>query len=354
MARRRRSYPEPEVWNDPRLVWVEGLTERGAPTGVAEEAWASPRGNANRPGWARAQEVLRTAFAKLAPGAQLELGRVRAVASGMSRETYGAFAEPQPDPDGLAGGYVVRLPRPGTGEELQRRSYAEARLLWRLASLELPFEIPVTLAVVPDPHGPAMVQRAIDGFPLRMSEGTLDVVGQVAARVHAIPTTEIDGIVPCSYGSARAHAEAMLSLLEGADDPHLREALAWGRAHLPAPEVAARTLHGDLLPQNILLPLEGDAPALLDWECAVVGDPAHDLAVVTRGVRHPLKVEGGLERLVEVYLEAGGAEWVTPDAVRVHELAMVGSWHRGALEGEPGLHPGTTLPRLRALLSRLA
>lgn len=186
MARRRRSYPEPEVWNDPRLVWVEGLTERGAPTGVAEEAWASPRGNANRPGWARAQEVLRTAFAKLAPGAQLELGRVRAVASGMSRETYGAFAEPQPDPDGLAGGYVVRLPRPGTGEELQRRSYAEARLLWRLASLELPFEIPVTLAVVPDPHGPAMVQRAIDGFPLRMSEGTLDVVGQVAARVHAI------------------------------------------------------------------------------------------------------------------------------------------------------------------------
>ena len=31
MTRRRRGYPEPEVWNDPRLVWVEGLTERGAP-----------------------------------------------------------------------------------------------------------------------------------------------------------------------------------------------------------------------------------------------------------------------------------------------------------------------------------
>src|SRR5260370_42684213 len=35
----------------------------------------------------------------------------------------------------------------------------------------------------------------------------------------------------------------------------------------------------------------------VDWECAQSGDAAYDLAIVTRGVRRPLRVANGLQRL---------------------------------------------------------
>jgi thiamine kinase-like enzyme len=45
-------------------------------------------------------------------------------------------------------------------------------------------------------------------------------------------------------------------------------------------------LHGDLLPQNLLFTIPDDREiAVVDWECAQIGDAAYDLAIVTRGVR---------------------------------------------------------------------
>jgi aminoglycoside phosphotransferase (APT) family kinase protein len=42
-------------------------------------------------------------------------------------------------------------------------------------------------------------------------------------------------------------------------------------------------LHGDLLPQNLLFEIrENGATAVVDWECAQIGDPAYDLAIVHR------------------------------------------------------------------------
>ncbi len=41
----------------------------------------------------------------------------------------------------------------------------------------------------------------------------------------------------------------------------------------------------------------------MDWQEGKIGDPAYDLAVVTRGARKPLGVGHGLERLVEFYNE---------------------------------------------------
>ena len=65
------------------------------------------------------------------------------------------------------------------------------------------------------------------------------------------------------------------------------------------PEDGSSTvLHGDLLPQNLLLAIEDDSVgdpeiAVIDWECAQIGDAAYDLAIVTRGVRRPFGEKTG-------------------------------------------------------------
>ena len=46
-------------------------------------------------------------------------------------------------------------------------------------------------------------------------------------------------------------------------------------------------LHGDLLPLNLLWGRETDELGVVDWESARIGDPAYDLAIVTRGHAKP-------------------------------------------------------------------
>ena len=77
----------------------------------------------------------------------------------------------------------------------------------------------------------------------------------------------------------------------------------WILDHLPEGRPST-VLHGDLLPQNLLFDHSGNAKILvIDWECAQIGDPAHDFAIVTRGVRKPLGATDGLRRFVECYNE---------------------------------------------------
>ena len=85
-------------------------------------------------------------------------------------------------------------------------------------------------------------------------------------------------------------------------------------------------LHGDLLPQNLLFTIPDDREiAVVDWECAQIGDAACDLAIVTRGVRRPLGVANGLQRLVFFYNEAAEQK-ISPSAVVVHELLLHLHW----------------------------
>lgn len=85
-------------------------------------------------------------------------------------------------------------------------------------------------------------------------------------------------------------------------------------------------MHGDLLPQNLLFTIPDDREiAVVDWECAQIGDAAYDLAIVTRGVRRPLGVANGLHRLVFFYNEAAEQQ-ISPSAVVAHELLLHLRW----------------------------
>ncbi|HBL25201.1 MAG TPA: hypothetical protein DD490_00010, partial [Acidobacteria bacterium] len=96
-------------------------------------------------------------------------------------------------------------------------------------------------------------------------------------------------------------------------------------------------LHGDLLGQNILLDLQGAAPGLIDWEYARLGDPAYDLAIVTRGARRPFQIENGFGRLLEAY--SGQGREIRKEHVHLHELCLLAGWYRESLDGRLGGHP---------------
>ena len=155
-------------------------------------------------------------------------------------------------------------------------------------------------------------------------------MAEVAAACHAVDPGPLLSAIP-SHPTRRDHALSRLSALEKLTFPEASEALAWARENAPPPEPCL-FLHGDLLGQNIILDIEGkDPPGLLDWEYAEVGDPAYDLAIVTRGARRPFELSGGLERLLDHYYERTGRN-ITRREVQLHELCLNAHWLLGKME----------------------
>jgi aminoglycoside phosphotransferase (APT) family kinase protein len=270
----------------------------------------------------------------------------------LSRDLFGAHLDVTPDPDNLSGSYVALLPRRDAVPGLEARTRREAALLQRLSGLAFPFHIPRVLGVVAEGSHSVLVREFLPGIPLELRAGNQpglepwDVVGRVAAAVHCIKPSRLRDVL-AGHASAQEHRRAALDVFKGL--PGVEEAAAWARAHV-ASSAPAVVLHGDLLGQNILLNPEAP-PALIDWEYATLGDPAYDLAIVTRGVRQPFQVAGGLDRLLEAYAAAGGAS-VTVSDVRFHEIHLAAVWYRDALAGAGAEPPEQAQQRLLGILRR--
>jgi len=127
-------------------------------------------------------------------------------------------------------------------------------------------------------------------------------------------------------------------------------ALAWTANRAP-PTGAPTLIHGDLLGQNILL-VPGDTPALIDWEYCAIGDPAYDLAVVTRGFRRPFQVDRGMERLLETYRSNGGARVAAPD-LHFYEVCLAAGWVCDELASNDNAQIEHAAQPLQSLLRRL-
>ncbi len=134
------------------------------------------------------------------------------------------------------------------------------------------------------------------------------LVGEIAANVHGIPVAE----------------------------------LAW------LGDYATRREHGDLLGQNLLF--DPDRPiVVLDWERAIIGDPAYDLAIVTRGIRRPFQAPEGLTKLLDAYTEHSDVE-LRESEVRFHEIALHLRWYAETFSDE---EHGEPAPSIRARLRNL-
>jgi aminoglycoside phosphotransferase (APT) family kinase protein len=361
MGKKRRSdrYDEPalpgEGWYHygPDSPWVAGETPAGLPYGPTRtEMLESLERDARGAGWARAKAILRSAFATCFPGTAVEIGRVTRLGRGLSRDAFVAYVEFLDDPEALSGPYAVFLPARGPVEGLDARTRREAQLLHRLFDLDLPFRVPSVVGTWPDAGHLALVRGWLEGVELDLRAGRQrrvrpwEVVGQIAAAVHSLDVSHFLDLLP-GDDTRRAQAVRWLLELEDVDAPEAKAALAWARDHLP-PDDPSVFVHGDLLGQNILLD-PGHPPAVIDWEYSRRGDPAYDLAIVTRGVRRPFQMAGGMQRLLDAYARHGG-QTIHVDHVRVYELGLAVKWYRDSLRSPRGKPPDQALALLRSLL----
>jgi aminoglycoside phosphotransferase (APT) family kinase protein len=259
---------------------------------------------------------------------------------------------------GWAGGKVaeiaVLLPRRGCDSAIDERTRKEARLLVDLAKMDLPFRVPRALAVYADVDHLALVRSFEPGVELDLRAGrqgrvrSWETVAGIAAAIHRVAPESIPWLVP-RYATRLDHARAAIAELDDLPESEMADARAWMHDQLPR-ATPSKLVHGDLLGQNILLGRCGP-DTVIDWEYAQFGDPAYDLAIVTRGVRRPFQIEGGMDLLLEAYARAGGAE-VERKHVRLHELALAARWYRDALNGQSPHAPAQQLQFLRTLLRR--
>jgi aminoglycoside phosphotransferase (APT) family kinase protein len=355
-----------EEWGEwgGELIWAAGFTEGGAPYGLTVDEFRegnAREGEARGADWVRAKRLLHDLFARRAGGtAKAEIGWVKFFGDGLCRKAFVAEVSLHPDPEELSDAYVVLLPRPDAERSFDERARSEARLLTRLAALDLPLRIPKVLGLLSDGGRPAIIETAVRGVPLDLRAGRQpslrpwEVVAQIAATVHTLNAESLalpedsDWKMP-GFGTRRDHALTSLSIFEGRPEPLLRDIHAWALENLP-PAAPSVLLHGDLLGQNILI-APGEPLGLIDWEWAELGDPAYDLAIVTRGARRPFQTPGGLDRLLEAY--AVRSSEIKRGHVHLYELCMIARWYVESLPGrERGHPPEEYLNRLAGVFRR--
>jgi aminoglycoside phosphotransferase (APT) family kinase protein len=176
------------------------------------------------------------------------------------------------------------------------------------------------------------IETALPGYSLQRHKdrATLRLVSRLAADIHRLDIARFPHL-PGSI-SREEHVKSCLADLDGAlfaEFPLADEVRQWIAEQVPADDRCC-ILHGDLLPQNLLcdwrdIDNEGTTSGVVDWEMARVGDPAYDLAIVSRGDRKVLGVKDGLKALVEDYLVFGGQP-ISLTEVRLHELLLLLRW----------------------------
>lgn len=327
--------PEGEGWVEwgGELIWAVGYTEGGAPFGLTESEFREANRKVRRgPGWAEAASVLREVLTGPEPDRRsVDVGWVRYLGEGLTHVTYGATPRL---PDGGERPLVVRLPRLGVEDDQRIRARREEHLLRHLQTLELPFLVPRVVSTVPVEGGLAVVQEWFTGIPVDLRASRFpggrpwELVGRVAAGVHAVDPEPLRHAL-AGYGSRREHALAFAGILESVPGSDGEDVRGWVRGHLP-PDQPSSLLHGDLLGQNLLLSWDDGPPVVLDWSEATLGDPAYDLAIVTRGVRRPFQVTGGLQRFLDEYNRHADRPLSRTD-VHVYELCLRGKLYLDAV-----------------------
>ena len=230
-----------------------------------------------------------------------------------------------------------------TADEAGSYLNREAKTLRRLKNAGFGFQTPGLICTVnaDSDHPIGLIETWVRGIPLTLYKGSIHrnriilTIAGVAVSVHQLDTGQFDHLK--AYENSKAHILDELSSLSPELYKEFSAALRvkeWILSRLPENRPSV-VVHGDLLPQNILCfeAPDGWQVALIDWEFAEIGDPASDLAVVTRGDRKLMGIKNGLHLLMESYRHAGGIE-LSADDVRIHELLLCLNWLQESAEAE--------------------
>jgi aminoglycoside phosphotransferase (APT) family kinase protein len=307
-------------------------------------------------GWITAKAAMVKAMrTHLGEDTPVEVGWVKRIGQGLYRDVYAGTVTADLESDHLELEVAAMVPRRDAPPETHEGARREVELLRRLGDLDIRLRIPRWAESAEVEGKTVLVREYLRGAPVDAILGRQSnpppwkVIGEITATVHAIPTESLVSVVP-DFGTRRAHAEACLDEIEEvAGEPVAAEAIEWIREHLP-PNDKARLLHGDLLGQNVLFDFD-DPPGLIDWEYCRIGDPAYDLAIVTRGVKRPFKQGDGLARLLDAYNSTADLE-LRPVDVHLYELCLCLHWLAESLRGEGREPPHVERQHLEGLLRR--
>lgn len=337
-------------------IWAVDWTSGGFPIGLTEEQMADCENDDGDRSRIEVRSVLKRAFHDLAPNAaKLRIRRSTRIGGGFSREQYAADVALDPDPRQLSGTYVVGLPLPFGDQDSCARLAREMAVLSVLRDFDLPFRIPRPLYTQRVSEGVVSVRSFLTGIELDLRAGRQPgirpwlVVGEIAAAIHRLEATRLREILLQPADGSHFARARLDSLAIAAAHPLVERAIGWAESNIPGRSTAF--IHGDLLGQNILLDPREPA-AVIDWEYSGFGDPAYDLAIVTRGARRPFQVADGFERLLDAYSAAGGND-IRADAVQFYEVCLVAGWVRDAVvSGDQSEQEHYSVP-LASLLKRL-
>lgn len=146
--------------------------------------------------------------------------------------------------------------------------------------------------------------------------------GRALARIHAIDTSTISGLVHTDQ------VEYYTGVLDDLGQPHpvLELVRNWLVDHRPATQRTS-LVHGDFRLGNMIVGPTG-LRAVIDWELAHLGDPMEDLGWLCVkawrfGSTPPVAGLGGYDELFAAYEAAGGG---AVDPAVVHWWEVLGTW----------------------------
>jgi aminoglycoside phosphotransferase (APT) family kinase protein len=266
-------------------------------------------------------------------------GKIHRIAEGIWHDNYWFLIRGRDLPSvRTEQAYVLRLLQQQhdwqQGPESHDRLVREAETLRALMSCGFAHPTPEFVCFVKgdnsEPIG--MIETALAGVSLDRfkDRSTLKRISHVAANVHGVDTGLFDHLP--NRNTRTQHIQSRLDEIDGdlfAEFPLADQVRDWIANYLPSDDQTC-VLHGDLLPQNLLHDWQSTSDsegvvAVVDWEMAQIGDPAYDLAIVSRGNQKILGEKDGLQVLLDKYAKFSGRKISLAD-VRVHELLLILHW----------------------------
>ena len=251
------------------------------------------------------------------PEAEVEIGQVKTVLGGYSKETFIVELKGSGRP---ADAVVIR--RDSVGGPVEGSAADELDIVSKMYRAGVPVAEPLWAE-----HGsqvlgrPFNVVKCVPGKPaLDMNYNPVEgedgaqhsrLLAQVLAKIHSLDLDVLE-LPPELQGlSLKEHVTRMLDQFE--DQWHRRRpwrsaiiasGLAWMKENIPLFSARPTLVHGDAALRNMLVH-NGQVSAMLDWELWHIGDPIEDLAYCKFEVERVLP----WQEFLDEYYAHGGREY---------------------------------------------